>query len=128
MPPPGPDASVADKIKWSLEGIEQPSKYINTDDTDRIEKDVAKVDLEETQEHSLEDKIRRAFFDIGGPDVLKKKESKEEDNATEQDAVRLLAEDHSAELLLTAWNRVHPAEENAGGSTSTFSVPKHYIY
>ncbi|KAH7398876.1 hypothetical protein DE146DRAFT_755868 [Phaeosphaeria sp. MPI-PUGE-AT-0046c] len=104
MPAPGPDASVADKIKWSLEGIERPSEFINTDDTDGIEKDVSKVDLKDEKELSFEEKVQKAFFDIGGPHVLRKKQLKVEDKAEEQDAVRLLA------------RIVHPAEETAGGS------------
>lgn len=92
MSAPAPNASLADKIKWSLEGIERPSKYINVDDTNEIEKDVSKVELEEKKELSFEDKLHKAFFYVGGPEVLEKKKSEKNETEKEQDAVRKAVE------------------------------------
>lgn len=92
MSAPGSDASAADKIKWSLRGIERPSTYISTDDTLDIKKEVKKVNLEDQKELSFEEKVKRAFFDIGGPHVLRRPEPepKKEETAKEQDAVCIL--------------------------------------
>lgn len=89
MSAPGPDASAADKIKWSLRGIERPSKYIDVDGTKDIEKEVEKVNLEDRKELSFEEKVNQAFFDIGGSHVLSKPEPepKDEETVKEQDAV-----------------------------------------
>jgi hypothetical protein len=91
MPAPGPNASNTDKIKWILEGYEDPTKFITEEetDTDKLQEDVAKVDIKDDNEVDLEAQIQRDFVYIGGPDVLlKKKKEPEEEKPTDnkQDA------------------------------------------
>jgi hypothetical protein len=75
-PTPGPDASIADKIKWLYEDLEDPSKE------NELETDVEKLDIKDKdkdEEVSLEEQIRRDFLS-SGPRVKK-------DKKTDQDAV-----------------------------------------
>lgn len=81
MSAPGPDASLADKIKWIYEGYEDPSKYFTKENhTEKLEQDVEKLDVKD-EEVSLEEQIRRGFLYIGGPEELRK-----DPNKTDQDA------------------------------------------
>jgi hypothetical protein len=82
MPAPGPNASFADKVKWIYEGFEDPSKYLSKeDDTQKLEKDVEKLDVKDEEELPLEEQIRRDFLYIGGPEVLKVEPKNEDQDA-----------------------------------------------
>jgi hypothetical protein len=87
MSTPGPNASNADKIKWILEGYEDPSKYTTEEtDTDKLQQDVAKVDIND-DEPSLEEQIRRDFCLPSVPEgLLKKIPSQEKKTQDKQDA------------------------------------------
>jgi hypothetical protein len=94
MTVPGPDASAADKIKWILQGYEDPTKFITDDeetetDTDKLQQDVAKVAIKDN-EVDYEEQIQRDFLSLDRPGGLlnQKKKDTEEKKTTDdkQDA------------------------------------------
>jgi hypothetical protein len=87
MPTPGPNASNADKIKWILEGYEDPSKYTTEEtNTDTLQQDIAKVNIKD-DELSLEEQIRQDFCYPTVPEgLLKKIPSQENNTQDKQDA------------------------------------------
>jgi hypothetical protein len=92
MTVPGPDASAADKIKWILEGYEDPTKFITNDeetetDTDKLQKDVAKVAIKDN-EVDYEEQIQRDFLSLDRPEGLLKQTKKQSEGKKQTDNKR----------------------------------------
>jgi hypothetical protein len=90
MTVPGPNASASDKIKWILDGYGDPTKHLDDDaetDTDKLQKDVAKVEIKDHEAIDFEEQIQSDFLALGRSGVLKKKKQEEENTQiNKQDA------------------------------------------
>ncbi|QRC94054.1 hypothetical protein JI435_405070 [Parastagonospora nodorum SN15] len=60
---PGPNASIANKIKWLYQGTERPSTYPT--EADNLEKEVKNLTVKDEQP-SIEEQIKRSFFNTTG--------------------------------------------------------------